>query len=646
MEYLPLGDLQRQDGVTPIDVEEIIGVLYQSLLALEYLHLQGIAHRDIKPTNILFKSRRPFHVKLADFGMAKSASALRTECGTYLYTAPEIWSGSGYTSAVDIWSLGVVVFQYAYGLPQYGGSSFKPRSWYEKLKREVEDWDPDDLIDLLSSSMLSLEPKQRRTATECLQQTGEFYQRSMDLLGHCEEDAQTPTEVMSPSITMGRTRESAVDAGNSNEPVANRSSVAAQLSNTSRVRTQLWNPPANETSVPGIKEQRQAGESTANPAEIESYQQDNRPKTSVRQAEGRFPKRSREDVGFVLNGSKRVSSRKATNPTEIQAEVLKEDRPGFVQMTVKDKPVTLRKADCWLNATQILALTGKSALSCDQLLQDWRTNAASEVEEISEADSAGFWVSNRVGRIMCDNLQLGETLRPLLHYQHVEDDLKSWWGKDSPDYIMIRFQNASVTVRKVDLRVNATHILKVAGQNVKIEAQRLRRTKIPYDTVCGHFHYQGTYIDIRDALNLCESYGLNALDFKLRQVWGDLSSQIVAEASARPSQISKSVSRGAQPVGSYANASEAPQMEPLACDTNWDDKGEAAAEGHSFYTEPSYSRGSFLLPFDGSNLTQVHPRMSPTVSSRHKGEQSASGGRFQSNDCLNSRTARAPAIQY
>ncbi len=58
------------------------------------------------------------------FGLATDAYILKTHCGTPLYAAPEIWSGVSYTVAVDIWSLGVIPFQYAYGLPKYGRKTF------------------------------------------------------------------------------------------------------------------------------------------------------------------------------------------------------------------------------------------------------------------------------------------------------------------------------------------------------------------------------------------------------------------------------------------------------------------------------------------------------------------------------------------
>ncbi|KAF2834208.1 Pkinase-domain-containing protein, partial [Patellaria atrata CBS 101060] len=116
MEYLPLGSLANQHRITEY---ETITLLYQGLSALNYLHTEEIVHRDLKPENILVQCRDTanFSIKIADFGMAKDGSFLKTVCGTRLYAAPEIWKGSPYTSKVDIWSLGVIAFKYARGLP-------------------------------------------------------------------------------------------------------------------------------------------------------------------------------------------------------------------------------------------------------------------------------------------------------------------------------------------------------------------------------------------------------------------------------------------------------------------------------------------------------------------------------------------------
>ncbi|PUU83722.1 kinase-like domain-containing protein [Tuber borchii] len=120
MEYFEKGDLRRY-------LSERVSVPTAKLLArqllegLNVMHRNGIAHRDIKPENIFVVSLSPFRVKLGDFGVSKfinEHTTLRTRVFTRSYSAPEILGAlessleaSEYTRAVDIWSLGCVMFE-------------------------------------------------------------------------------------------------------------------------------------------------------------------------------------------------------------------------------------------------------------------------------------------------------------------------------------------------------------------------------------------------------------------------------------------------------------------------------------------------------------------------------------------------------
>jgi [calcium/calmodulin-dependent protein kinase] kinase len=104
----------------PIPEAILRKILFDALAGLEYLHSLRIAHRDIKPDNLLLASDGT--VKLADLGVARQFGSQESEFisethGTYHFFSPEMCSGEARYSAFisDIWSLGVTLFILATG---------------------------------------------------------------------------------------------------------------------------------------------------------------------------------------------------------------------------------------------------------------------------------------------------------------------------------------------------------------------------------------------------------------------------------------------------------------------------------------------------------------------------------------------------
>ncbi|CAD8085212.1 unnamed protein product [Paramecium primaurelia] len=84
---------------------------------ISQIHSRGISHRDLKPENILIQTEPNLQIKLIDFGVSKrfkfrdTFTEMWTATGTILYQAPEVFLGGGYDEKVDIWSIGIILYQ-------------------------------------------------------------------------------------------------------------------------------------------------------------------------------------------------------------------------------------------------------------------------------------------------------------------------------------------------------------------------------------------------------------------------------------------------------------------------------------------------------------------------------------------------------
>jgi len=121
IEYAANGELYkklRHEG--KFTEEEASKYIKQMATALLYLHKRNVIHRDIKPENLLLGYNG--ELKIGDFGWSvhtSNSSRRKTLCGTLDYLPPEMVEGKDHTAAVDIWSLGVLCYEFLVGVPPF-----------------------------------------------------------------------------------------------------------------------------------------------------------------------------------------------------------------------------------------------------------------------------------------------------------------------------------------------------------------------------------------------------------------------------------------------------------------------------------------------------------------------------------------------
>ncbi|KAG2305098.1 hypothetical protein Bca52824_033749 [Brassica carinata] len=189
MEYVNGGDFfSLLKGIGCL--EEPVARVYiaEVVLALEYLHSEGVVHRDLKPDNLLMA--HDGHVKLTDFGLSEvglidstgdlSGPVLseekpklqtsehkferRSARGTPDYLAPEILLGTGHGATADWWSVGIILFEFIVGVPPFNADN--PEQIFDNILDRKIPWpsipeemtyEARDLIDRL----LTKDPHQR-----------------------------------------------------------------------------------------------------------------------------------------------------------------------------------------------------------------------------------------------------------------------------------------------------------------------------------------------------------------------------------------------------------------------------------------------------------------------------------------------------
>ena len=191
MEYMSGGNaysLVPKYGQKKISPKMTASILKDVISATYYLHhmIPTIIHRDIKPENVLINAE--MKAKLTDFGWSnylnKADMKRTTMCGTPIYLAPELVNNTGHDHRIDIWCIGVLMFELLTGLPPWIGEDVQTLKyniarmnirWPKNMDPDAMDlikktlrYNPDERISLRNMLMHPFFTKYFPNAVNCL----------------------------------------------------------------------------------------------------------------------------------------------------------------------------------------------------------------------------------------------------------------------------------------------------------------------------------------------------------------------------------------------------------------------------------------------------------------------------------------------
>lgn len=145
LEFAPRGELYSELQRCGHFPENISATYIMELAdALNYCHTKKVIHRDIKPENLLLGANG--ELKIADFGWSVHTPSSRrsTLCGTLDYLPPEMIEGKTHDEKVDLWSLGVLCYEFLVGKPPFEAKTHEET--YRRISRVEYSYPPQATI--------------------------------------------------------------------------------------------------------------------------------------------------------------------------------------------------------------------------------------------------------------------------------------------------------------------------------------------------------------------------------------------------------------------------------------------------------------------------------------------------------------------
>ncbi|KYG42068.1 hypothetical protein M433DRAFT_7455 [Acidomyces richmondensis BFW] len=621
MAYYPDGNIA--DAADAMDEAAYISACGQVLCALQHLHNQGIIHRDLKPENILVQLKPYLTFVVADFGLANvmhNDTLRKTFCGTLRYAAPEVFPGSaGHSSSADVWSLGVLSLEWIYRIPELppickSSSATHWRlwcdQWYSRLRKNLEDEEDCNLVQMLFG-MIEVEVSARWTATSCLEyglSRNLFRMRSADSLIVCIHDRIDTIGDAERNINFNILETDELQGANSTTVTP--TVIDDSISQIGK---------GNDNSEPSV----------INSDKTRILVSANNQPSLARGPEHSNPSVWRLSHPYLGVQKQRLDTVQAIDDTiphpgvsHLSTRSILALNDNYVYVVIRRQRITMRKSDHYINASEIATAGGLSSVQRRSLFRKY---------QIKGAKTRGHhhhWVPVNTALKLCKELKLEKELTHLFAYHNtpptINTELHTNPRRGAPrllpeGFAILSWDQIEVAYKPVGRIINATHIFKLTNLNKNLLYPYLK-TLVHTRQVKGNWSTSGTYIVFEAAVAMCAHFHVR--DQPLLQLIEDHPKETHNDELQEEQQDEEeNKGKGEEDSGEDNNDGDNRYLLGL-CGTydafsGWDggvDGGEVEnglagvdsnettlATGHSIpkntqYTEPSYSRGSFLGP--------------------------------------------------
>ena len=303
-------------------------ILRETISALQYLHSfkPPIIHRDIKPENLLLNEGG--RVLLADYGWSNfnvEGDVRKTFCGTPEYIAPEMLMKKGHDTRVDIWSIGILMFELLSGYSPFVAKS--NQELYQNIRKLKIQW-PKDMPPLaknLISKILKLNPLDRPSFDEILNH--QWFKNTKMIKTLLENKMKTTKDLLAFHMMNGCNDEllekinnllklSGKDADNTNaKSIVENAHEKEEVTKKKNIVKNIQN--IQKETAPQIQNQKLKNISNNNPLYIEN--------NTLRKENDNFKAKLKSIESELKSLRAENAKLKGENTTELQEQIKKKD---------------------------------------------------------------------------------------------------------------------------------------------------------------------------------------------------------------------------------------------------------------------------------------------------------------------------------